>query len=324
MRNNILICSANRRVSLVNHFKDQAQRLLGSHAKVLATDLEPDFSAACRVAHKSFATGKFSDSDYIPTLLDICSRNNVGMVVPTIDTELKLLAEHRPLFAKENIALVISDPSFVSTCRNKNATISLFQALGLRVPKHVDLQNPQFPLFAKPVDGSSSKDIYIVTKKEQLSPYIADCSRFIHQEYLQPSLFDEYSVDLYYDRNSRLKCAVPRRRIAVRGGEINKGLTVRNHVFEAVNAKLKTLDGARGCITLQVFLEKETSEVVGIEINPRFGGGYPLSYLAGANYPAMLIQEYLFDRELQFFDEWEEGLLLLRYDNEMIIHASER
>ena len=53
------------------------------------------------------------------------------------------------------------------------------------------------------------------------------------------------------------------------------------------------ISGAKGCLTIQVFVGKINSEIIGIEINPRFGGGYPLSYASGANYPAFIIQEYM-------------------------------
>jgi carbamoyl-phosphate synthase large subunit len=78
--------------------------------------------------------------------------------------------------------------------------------------------------------------------------------------------------------------------------------------------------GFKGCITLQVFRKNGTNELTGIEINPRFGGGYPLSYSAGANYPGYLIKEYLLNEKIEFYDEWISDLLMLRYDDEIIIY----
>lgn len=68
-----------------------------------------------------------------------------------------------------------------------------------------------------------------------------------------------------------------------------------------------------------IFFNPNTKRIIGIEINPRFGGGYPLSYLAGANYPKYLIEEYLLGKEILFFDEWEANLLMLRYDDEVLV-----
>ena len=85
-----------------------------------------------------------------------------------------------------------------------------------------------------------------------------------------------------------------------RAGEIIKGLTLKGDVYNYLKDKITNLTGARGCITLQLFYNQKTKEVKAIEINPRFGGGYPLSYSAGANFPKMLIQEYLLNENIDF------------------------
>lgn len=323
MNPNILICSAGRRVSLVEYFKQQSHQLLGGRGRVFSTDLEPDYAPACRCSDKGFAIGRFNDPNYVSTLLRICQDNRVGMVIPTIDTELLLLARHRNEFESRGIALIVSDLDLIAKCRDKHATNRFFHELQIDVPRPIDIEQPVFPFFVKPVSGSSSKDIFVIKDESYLAPYLRNREKFVHQEYLSPQLFEEYTVDLYYDRQSQLRCAVPRRRLEVRGGEISKGFTIKNEVFNLANRMLKRMQGARGCITLQVFLEKSSNKIYGIEINPRFGGGYPLSYLAGANFPAMLIREYILGETVDYSENWEERLLLLRYDSEMIVHASQ-
>lgn len=88
--------------------------------------------------------------------------------------------------------------------------------------------------------------------------------------------------------------------------------------------KLKYIEGARGCLTIQVFLSKNQDVILGIEINPRFGGGYPLSYLAGANYSKWVIQEYLLDQDIAEFNGWKDNLLMLRYDAEVLVNDYEK
>ena len=320
---NLLICSAGRRVSLVSYFQEQAKELLGVDSRVHTTDLLPELAPACYVSDQAFKIVPIADPDYIDRLLELCISNRVKMVVPTIDTELLLLAKNKGRFAEAGIAVVVSSPELVTDCGDKMASNLLFERLGFRVPELVDMEEPRYPIFARPKHGSSSKDTFVIANEDYLSPFLANREYFVHQEFLPPERFEEYTVDIYYDRMANLRCAVPRRRMAVRGGEIAKGMTARNRVFEEVAEKMSHLEGAAGCVTLQVFLEKETGGIYGIEINPRFGGGYPLSYLAGANYPKMLIEEYLLNKEIGTFDAWEDGLLLLRYDNEMVLHASE-
>ena len=68
----------------------------------------------------------------------------------------------------------------------------------------------------------------------------------------------------------------------------------------------------------------KTEKIIGIEINPRFGGGFPLSYMAGANFPKWIIDEYIYQDKLEYYDGWEDKLLMLRFDDEVVIHDYSR
>ena len=90
-------------------------------------------------------------------------------------------------------------------------------------------------------------------------------------------------------------------------------------LMEYIKERLDKIEGCIGCICIQVFFNHETGDVVGIEINPRFGGGYPQSYAAGANYPEMLIKEYFLGDEVNYIDDWKDNLLMLRYDDAVYV-----
>ena len=277
-------------------------------------------SAACVISDGAFATGRFSDSDYMGQFKRSCVEHDVKLVVPTIDTELQLLAYHRDEFHESGIELLVSDSTLVSKCNDKRLSNEFLRSLGFRIPQQQDVDHLEFPVFVKPISGSSSQDLFVLRDDTMVSGYLLQTSKFMHMEYLSPDEFDEYTLDLYYDRDGTLKCVVPRLRIVVRSGEINKGITCKNVLIPYVKERLATLEGARGCITLQLFLRKSDDAVYGIEINPRFGGGYPLSHLAGANFPGWIIKEYLLREPVDQFEDWEENLLLLRYDAELVIH----
>ena len=115
---------------------------------------------------------------------------------------------------------------------------------------------------------------------------------------------------------------MPRKRIEVRDGEVEKGKTEKNILVDFIKKKLPHIKGAQGCLTAQFFKHMTTDRILGIEINPRFGGGYPLSYYAGANFPKWIIQEYLLNQSITPNDDWEDNLLMLRYSKEILIHNS--
>ena len=83
--------------------------------------------------------------------------------------------------------------------------------------------------------------------------------------------------------------------------------------------RLEHIEGCVGCICLQLFFNPDTEDIVGIEINPRFGGGFPLSYAAGGNFPELLIREYFHGESLEYFESWTDNMLMLRYDDAIFV-----
>jgi carbamoyl-phosphate synthase large subunit len=316
---NILITSAGRRVSLVRFFKDELTFAFPD-AKVLTTDANPQLSSACQISDGYFKTRRVTEEGYIPELLQLARENGVRMIVPTIDTELLVLAQSIDLFRMNNIVVVVPDYDKVRIFRDKRLTHGFFSAHGIGCAKEYDRDDYELPMYLKPLDGSRSVDNYVITHKNQLTEYHLSNEKLLFLEYLDHKKHTEYTIDLYYDRNGDLKCFVPRKRIEVRDGEVNKAVTKRMPFMHELWRKLAHVDGFRGCITFQVFVNNETEALYGIEINPRFGGGYPLSYLAGANFAKWLIDEYLLDKHnLPECHDWEENLMMLRYDDEVLV-----
>jgi carbamoyl-phosphate synthase large subunit len=318
MRKNILVTSAGRRVSLVKSLQKEVSLLIGN-SHVFTTDMNPPLSAAGHVSDGCFKVPHVSDEDYIDNLLSVCLENDIGIVIPTIDTELLFLSEKREVFEQHDIAVIVSDKELVSICRDKRLTNELFLQLGISIPAPINRLAPTFPLFLKPYDGSLSRDIHVIQDQSELIASMVGNEKLMFMEYLNPADFQEYTVDAYFNVDGMLKCLVPRNRLEVRGGEISKGRTEKGELYDYLVEKFSSLPGARGCLTMQFFVQHSNRKVVGIEINPRFGGGYPLTYAAGANYSRYLIEEYLFKTAIPFFDSWKENYIMLRYDDEIFL-----
>lgn len=318
-KNNILVTSAGKRVMLINIFKEALSRY-DSEAKVFTTDMNPQMAPAGMLSDGCLQVPRVTDTGYIEVLLAICLENNIKLVIPTIDTELAILAENKPLFEEHGIILSVSDPFFIKICRDKRNTGEYLKRLGIRVPAPVDKYNPVFPLFAKPYDGSLSKDLHVVRCLEELTPEILNNPKLIFMEYINKSEYKEFTVDMYYGKDNRVKSIVPRERIEVRAGEINKGRTRKNYLVRFLKERMGYLQGVVGCICVQLFYRESNDDVVGIEINPRFGGGYPLSYHAGANFAEYLIKEYFKNEPIDYSEDWLDNTLMLRYDSEVIVY----
>lgn len=317
--NNILICSAGQRVSLVRAFQGELKLRFPS-AEVYTTDMAPELSAACNVSDKFFKVKRVTDPDYINDLLALARANGIRMIVPTIDTELQLLASNKILFDEAGIKLIVSEKKFVDKCRDKRVINQFFLENDIEIPRTVDKHDPVFPLFIKPYDGSLSVDTFLIKTADELTDYHMRNEKFLFMEYIDRDSHDEFTVDMYYGRDNRVRCIIPRKRIWVRGGEVNKALASKNEIVHYLKQRLDYIEGAIGCLTLQVFMHRDNKRIVGIEINPRFGGGYPLSYHAGGNFPGWLIEEYFEGKDINYTENWEANLLMLRYDDEVLIH----
>lgn len=319
--NNILITSAGRRVSLVKAFQKEVKKL-NVKAKVFCTDLEPNLSSACVVADDSFQVSRVTDDGYLKELLDLCLVNQVKIVIPTIDTELKVLAENKLLFTENGITIIVSDIDFIKKCRDKRLIHSFFDSIGFERAKEFDKNQIKYPIFVKPSDGSRSVGTYLLNSKDDLTEDIFNNSKNMFLEYLSPNKYNEFTIDIYFNKKSEIISIIPRQRIFVRDGEVNKACTRKNDIIPFVKEKFKNVKGLCGCITLQVFKHKDKERIVGIEINPRFGGGYPLTYLAGGNFPQWIIQEYIQNKEInEYFEKWKDNMLMLRYDAEVLSYG---
>jgi carbamoyl-phosphate synthase large subunit len=316
--NNILILSAGRRVELVTAFRE-ALADLNIQGKVMCTDIAPELSSACLVADAFFTVPRASDSYYIDSLKTICQENSVKLVIPTIDTDLEKLSYSKEAFRSFGCHISVPEPGFVAACRDKRKTAALFESLQIATPAIYDNKAIQFPCFCKPYNGSSSVGAFVLNNAAELTENILNNKDNMFMELISKE-YIEVTIDCYYSKQNQLQCLVPRERIEIRSGEVSKGVTRKGVVYNYLLKRLKKIPGVVGCITVQVFYNKKTGDIKGLEINPRFGGGFPLSYAAGANYPAFLLEEYINNKSVDFFDGWESNLMMLRYDAKVLVH----
>lgn len=315
-----MITSAGKRVELVKESQRELKKRFPK-GKVYTTDLNPYMAPAGYVSDGCFAVPRVTAADYLDELLKICIENEIRLVVPTIDTELLILARAKQRFAEKGIVLVVSDEDFISICRDKRLTSASFESHSMKVPAPRDKYNPVFPMFAKPYDGSLSCNLHVIRKQEDLTEEIMNDPKLMFMEYVDKSVFKEYTVDMYYGADNCVKAIVPRERIEIRAGEINKGRTCKTWLVDYLKERMNKMTGVIGTICMQLFANDETHEVYAIEINPRFGGGYPLSHYAGANFLRNLIKEYIDGESISYSDDWRDNTIMLRYDGQVIING---
>jgi len=267
------------------------------------------------MADAAFAVPRCTEQSFVPALLEICQREKVQLLVPTIDTELSVLALNRERFSEIGTRVVVSLPAVVSLAREKAETARFLVEAGVNVPQTLSMDGyrrdpKQFsgPVIAKPVGGSSS--VGIVRGKG-----VDDFAALPTEGYLVQELWQgrEYTVNLFFDQAGGLRCVVPHWRIETRGGEVSKGRTERvPQLEEAARRMARALPGARGPLCFQAIV-KDSGEYAVFEINARFGGGYPLAHRAGATFSKWLLEEAA-GVPCTAHNDWKGGVTMLRYD----------
>lgn len=320
---NILFTCIGRRVSLLNSFRATA-RQLKINISIIGTETTK-LSPALQLCDKQFLVKPVTNTGYINQLLSIVKANKVKLLIPTVDLDLKILALNKTKFAKLGCRVLVSTPEVVDICQDKQKTYRFLTQNGFDTPATMTVQSAlarkkfNWPCFLKPRDGYASRGTAIAKNRKELLFFAKKIPNCIIQELVEGV---EYTCDVYVDCNMKARCVVPRKRIEVRTGEVSKGQIIKNnHIMREAARLVELLGAGPGVITIQLFLTKD-QKVKFIEINPRFGGGAPLSMKAGANFPKWILQELLGQKSRIRFDGFKNNLIMLRYDSEVWITKS--
>ena len=315
---NVLILSAGRRVELVQCFRSAAKRL-GIQSVLVAADCQ-DTAPALYFADKAVMLPRISSPNYIDSIIDVCNQYGIRIIIPTIDTDLLLLAENKERIESATSARVlVSSKEVIEVCRDKVKTQQFLEREGFQVPrmyseKELDTLSLNFPLFIKPRDGSSSINAFKVNNRDELDAYRSLIANPLVQDFING---DEYTVDAFLDFDGNVISVVPRLRIATRGGEILKGRIAKDQEIIADVKKMLSRLKPIGHITIQCMKTEGTIKF--IEINPRFGGGAPMSIFSGAD-SCEALYRLLRGEQLCYHENYKDGLLFLRFDNSICLN----
>ena len=269
---NIIITSIGRRVQLIEHFKETFT--------VIGVDASCN-NAARYFVDRFFVIPRCDEENYISELLRIATENEVKLILPLYEREFEILCVNRELFEQNGIKILLSDKAVIDICNNKLSTQEFFDREGILAPRLTE----HAPAVIKPVNGMGSKDVFIVESDEELeAAKILSHGDYIIQEKINGI---EYTIDVLCDFEGNVVAAVPRIRLEVRSGEVAKSRTERNEkvINKTVDliSKLNKYGTVIGPLTVQCFVTNK-NEVVFLEINPRVGGGVPLTFEAGIDY----------------------------------------
>ena len=316
---NILVTAASRRVPLVQAFQ-AAMDTLGLPGRVIATDVNA-YSPAVHVADRAYGVPMATDPGYIEALLDICKAEQVGLIVPTIDDELTVFGEARERFRQAGTFAACSSAATAAACNDKYETCERLTALGVPAARtwlpHELPASVEFPLFIKPRVGRGAVDAHFVADGRDLAYYLGRIEAPIIQEYLSGP---EFTIDVLCDPRGRPISIVPRERVVIRSGVIDRGRTVKSRPLMNLAEQVCEAFLFTGALNIQCRMRGGEAAV--FEINPRFAGGIDLTIAAGADFPGLLVQMALGRRLMPRIGEFRDDLWICKYETAVFVQGS--
>ncbi|MDM0110733.1 ATP-grasp domain-containing protein [Variovorax sp. J22R133] len=302
---NILLSCAGRRHYLAEYFR----AALAGRGRLIGADMDLSASALTACDAQYEMPPVFSP-DYIPALKEVIRKENVRAVFPLNDLELFALAKSRSEIEDETGAfLYVPSEQALEICSDKWQTRAFLTKIGLpSIPTFLTVFDALqaiadghvcYPLIVKPRWGSGSIGLFRVYDEEDLLNAFVACEVAIKKSILSAIGSEntvviqeivqgpEYGLDILYGNDAELIGFAAKRKLAMRAGETDKAVTVAPDAFVESVRKIHASMPHRGNLDCD-FLEKD-GELYLLEFNPRFGGGYPFTHLAGANHIEILI-----------------------------------
>lgn len=311
---NILLTSAGRRTYMVDYFKEA---LSGGGLVFAANSV---MSPALYNADGYVITPLIYDSGYIPFLLDFCKKNDIDIIVPLFDIDLPVLSRHIEEFRREGVFVIVSDKETVDSCNDKYSMYLKLWRAGIRCP-HTEINLSQarlaikamtmsYPVIIKPRFGMGSIGILKAYNKEELKAFYESCKRCIKESYLKYESGNyrdecvliqemregnEYGLDIVNDFSGNFVTAVIKKKLSMRAGETDEALILGpedeeySSLYELARSISETFRHICN-MDVDVIMNPDNMCPYVIDMNARFGGGYPFSHMAGLDLPRAIVE----------------------------------
>jgi carbamoyl-phosphate synthase large subunit len=303
----VLFTCAGQRVDIIDAFRRAG-------ATTVAADVNP-LAPALYHADRHALVPRIEEPDYVPTLRDLVAEHDVRLIVPLTDLDQVDLARARDDL---NALVLLPDAETVERLGDKYLAHVLFEERGIAspptwLPNGVP-DDARFPLLVKARHGFGSRHIYRAADRAQLGFFLGYTPV---ESIVQACLGgEEFSIDVFCDLDGRCLNAIPRTMIESKGGESIKGMTIRDEALIELGRDVAEKLRLVGPANIQCFRETDGSHFI-TDINPRFGGGFPLPLTAGGRYPELALALARGEQPEPRLGDFREGILMTRFFSDL-------
>jgi carbamoyl-phosphate synthase large subunit len=301
------------RVDTVTAFRDAGATAVGA-------DASPYAPALYHCDHHALVPLK-DEPDYIPALRELIDAHDVRLVVPLTDHDQAIVSAGRDDLGAP---VLLPDDDVVGTVADKYLAHLAFEEHGIAspptwLPDEIP-DEPPFPVLVKARAGFGSRNIYRAHDRAELDFFLR--STPVDSMVQACCRGEEFSIDVFCDFDGRCLNAIPRTMIESKGGESIKGMTVFDPELIELGRRVAEALPLKGPATVQCFREADASLRI-TDVNPRFGGAFPLPTAAGSRYPELAIALANGERPEPRVGEFRPGVVMTRFWSEVCLKASE-
>ena len=306
---NILLTSVGRRAYIIDYLRDVYKRL-GLAGNIIATNSDIN-TTAMSVADKAFESPIIYDEKYIPFLLEICKSEKIDMLISLFDIDLMILAKNKSRFEEMGVKVIVSNENIINICNDKFEMLKYLKKINMPVPKtYIDLEEAlkgsdfdKNSYILKPRWGMGSLSIFEAENKKELEVLYEKAKRSIQKSYLrfesgadidrailiqEKIKGDEYGLDIFNDFKGENLTVTVKRKLAMRSGETDIAKVIENKELEDIGKKIAESLKHIGNLDMDILFDGQSAYI--IDMNARFGGGYPFTHSAGVNELEALIR----------------------------------
>lgn len=305
---NLLFSCIGKRGYIADYFRPHlrpGEKIIGtSH-----TEWTPGFGA-CDLG---LVLPPLASNEYVPALIDACTAHDIGGLLSFFDPDVMLLSEHLDQLRAAGVIPVIPGATAARTCYDKWLTFQVLQAAGLPTPDTtIDVGEAhrrfRFPMIVKPRTGYGSANVFVAHDRAQLDAFFGYAPGMLIQEFVDGEAYD---IEALAGLDHRVLHVVAWRKYLSRMGETEQAVTVQDPELVDLGRRLAETVALIGPMDVDLFRTREGAVQV-IELNLRFGGGYPVSHLAGADFPGMIVEILRGGSPEPRIGQYEPGICLLK------------
>jgi len=309
----VLFTCAGQRVDIVTAFARAG-------ATTIATDVN-QLAPALYHADRHALVPRVDDPGYVAALRDLVVLHDVRLIVPLTDLDHLQLAQARDELG--GAVVLVPNIETIHRCSDKFLAHEFFVDQGIGSPETWlpgELPDElRYPVLVKARRGFGSRHIYRATNRAELDFFLDYTTADSMVQALCSG--EEFSIDVFCDLSGRCLAAIPRTMIESKGGESIKGMTIKDEQLIDFGRKVSEALGIIGPANVQCFREPDGGLAV-TDVNPRFGGGFPLPTAAGSRYPELALALANGEQPAPRLGEFREGVVMTRFFAQVILEES--